>query len=545
MFCRSTKSFCLSIFCLIIGSGLVYYLYDTNHEIKKLKSFYQKSHQGPTQHAQQQVAQKQSSLPDLEKNKIATDDSWLWVQKQAKDTVVQIFANTIDFNWLEPYKTPKQGLATGSGFFINSQGDIISNYHVVAQAVDVKIQIPSFGLERFDVEIVGVSPERDIALLRLSADAQKKIQAKLVSIPHLALGNSDDILRSHEVLALGYPLGQSRLKSTLGIVSGRERLGYFGYIQVTTPLNPGNSGGPALNDHGEVIGINTAAVPGAQNVGYIIPINEVKNALGDLQSVKLLRKPILGCIFTYSSPEMVNYLNNPAEGGWYVAKVFDNTIIKNAGIQDEDMLYEVDGHKIDMYGELNVSWSEDKVSFFELLNRYNINEEIHFMVYRKGKPLEFTFKFEPKYLPAIRTIYPEFEPEATDYELIGGLTVMNLSLNHLNILLQNSPDLIKYGRIDNQQKPKLIITQVIPNSQAYESRILHPGEIIEEINGEKVTTLKEFRAALLKSKTTQFITIKTSDNLCAVLSLDKILKEEKMLAGRYFYKQSELIQQLV
>ncbi len=525
-----------------VVAALAYYVYYNHDEINQLKKMYQKSQVVQrVKSAEKQVTEKQIDVSD---KPIVGGGSWLTVQKQVKDTVVQVFANTVDFNWLEPYKTPKQGLSSGSGFFINAEGDIISNYHVVAQAVNVQIQIPSFGLKRFDVEIVGVSPDRDIALLRLAEDVRKEIQAKLKTIPYLKLGNSDEILRSHEVLALGYPLGQSRLKSTLGIVSGRERLGYFGYIQVTTPLNPGNSGGPALNEQGEVIGINTAVISGAQNIGYIIPINEVTNALQDLRKVKLLRKPTLGCIFTYSSPEMVNYLHNPSEGGWYVAKVFDNTLIKDVGIKDEDMLYEVDGLKIDMYGELNVSWSEDKVSFFELLNRYNLNEDIHFLMYRKGKPLEFTFKFEPKYLPAIRTVYPEFESEMIDYEIIGGLTVMNLTLNHLGILLQNSPDLIKYGRIDNQQKPVIIITQVIPNSQAYESRILRPGEIIEEVNGQKIETLKDFREAVLKSKKSGFITLKMADNLCAILSLDKVLKEEEMLSTRYYYKPSALIKKL-
>lgn len=542
MFCSSPRSVLTSLAIGALTVPFAYFLCKQHVALEELKKVTAKTAQQVKDQAI--VQQRQPAVSSENGERSGSTSSWLGIQRQVKDTVVQIFANSVDFNWLEPYKTPKQGLSTGSGFFINEEGDIISNYHVVAQAVNVQIQIPSCGMERFDVEIVGVSPERDIALLRVNDEVRKKIITRIKKIPYLSLGDSDLILRSHEVLALGYPLGQSRLKSTLGIVSGRERLGYFGYIQVTTPLNPGNSGGPALNDQGNVIGINTAVATGAQNIGYIIPINEVKNALFDLRHVRLLRKPTLGCIFTYSSPEMVSYLNNPEEGGWYVAKVFDNTLIKDVGIQDEDMLYEVDGLKIDMYGEVNVAWSEDKVSFFELLNRYNLNDNINFLVYRKGKKLEFTLKYQQKNLPAIRMVYSEFEPEMIDYEIIGGLTVMNLTLNHLNILLQNCPDLIRYGRIDNQQKPVLIITQVVPNSQAYESRILRPGEVIEEVNGDKVATLDDFRKAILKSKKTRFMTVKTSDKLCAVLSVDKILKEEETLASRYHYKPSPLLEKL-
>lgn len=185
-------------------------------------------------------------------------NTWLDVQKKVKDTVIQVYTHAIEYNWLEPYKTPEQGESCGTGFFINPKGDFITNYHVIAQGTSIEIQIPSFGLERFDVSIIGVAPERDIALLTLTKESREKIVKKIGKVPYLVLGDSDRILRSQEVLALGYPLGQTRLKSTLGIVSGRERMG--GFIQITAPLNPGNSGGPALNTNGDVIGINSQGI---------------------------------------------------------------------------------------------------------------------------------------------------------------------------------------------------------------------------------------------------------------------------------------------
>ncbi len=468
-------------------------------------------------------------------------NTWLDVQKKVKDTVVQVFAHVSEFNLLEPYKTPEQREGAGSGFFVNDNGDIISNYHVVAQASSVEIQIPSFGLERFDVEIIGVAPERDIALLRVTPEAREKIKAKITKIPFLALGDSDNILRSQEVLAIGYPLGQSRLKSTLGIVSGRERLGNAGFIQITAPLNPGNSGGPALNTAGEVVGINSAGVPGAQNVGYIIPINEVKSALKDLPNVKLLRKPTLGCLFTAATPEMVQYLKNPGDGGWYIAKVFKGTLFESVGIKEDDMLYEINGHRIDMYGDLDVPWSEDKASLFEFLNRLNVGDPLTFTIYRKGERKEFHLKFEPKFLPPIRMIYPEFEAEAIDYEVIGGMVIMPLTINHVLMLKNAAPDLVRFGKIEQQHEPALIVTNILPNSQAFKARILSPGEIIEQVNGVKVKTLTDFRNAVKESAKTGYITLRTDDNFYAVLSVDKIVREEEMLASRYFFKKSSLI----
>jgi len=473
-----------------------------------------------------------------------TGNTWLDIQKLVKDTVVQIFSQVTEFNFLEPYKTPDQSEGVGSGFFINDKGDIVTNYHVVAQATTVQIQIPSFGMDRFDAEVIGASPERDIALLKLTKESKEKISKTLKKIPFLKLGDSDTILRSQEVLALGYPLGQLRLKSTLGIVSGRERLGYFGYIQITAPLNPGNSGGPALDTNGEVIGINSRGVPDAQNVGYIIPINEVKSALDDLYKVKLLRKPTLGCIFTLATPDMVKYLGNPSEGGWYVAHVFEDTLIESAGVQKDDMLYEVNGHKVDMYGEMHVPWSEDKISVNELLNRYKVGDMLKFVVYRKGSRKELNFRLEHKYLAPIRVIYPEFEKEAIDYEIIGGMVVMQLSINHISMLLSRAPELSKYSKSELLHEPALVVTHVLPNSQAYKAYVLRPGALVDDVNGVSVKTLAEFRSAVLKSKTSRFLTLRTSEKLYAVLSMDSILKEEDSLSARYFYKKSKLLESL-
>ena len=235
---------------------------------------------------------------------------------------------------------------------------------------------------------------------------------------------------------------------------------------------------------------------------------------------------------------------NPGDGGWYIAKVFKETLLESVGIKEGDMLYEINGYRIDLYGDLNVPWSEDKASLFEFLNRFAIGESIDFVIYRKGTRKEFKFKFEPRYLPPVRMIYAEFERPSIDYEIFGGMIVMPLSLNHVSIMLSRVPDLMRYGKTDTQYDPALIITHILPNSQAFKARVLRPGEIIEEVNGKPVKTLQEFRDAVLESKKTRFITFKTDDSIYAVLSVDKILKEEDMLAARYFFNKSPLLNQL-
>jgi len=193
---------------------------------------------------------------------------------------------------------------------------------------------------------------------------------------------------------------------------------------------------------------------------------------------------------------------------------------------------------------MNVPWSEDKVSLFELLNRMKVGDNLRLLMYRKGSARVFTFPLEHKYIPSVRAVYPEFEPEMTDYEVIGGMVVMQLTLNHVQKLINGASNLVKYMRVDLQHEPAVIISHILPNSQARKTRILRPGDIITEINGTEIKTLSEFRTAVLKGKESGYITITTDDKLCAVLSIEKLLKDEEMLSSRFFYKKSKLLEGL-
>jgi len=469
--------------------------------------------------------------------------SWLEVQKRSKDTVIQIFSLVLKFNWFEPYKAPFQTRHFGSGFFINEKGYFVTNFHVVDGAISVQVQIPSLGKQQLDAEIVGVCPEMDISLLRLKDESLQLAKKTLGSISYLPFGNSDNVLRSEEILALGYPLGQEGLKSTQGIVSGREKMRLLSYLQITAPLNPGSSGGPSLNIKGEVIGINFAGIMAAQNVGYIIPINEVKTAIKDLHKVKFLRKAYLGGIFSITNPDIIKFLENPENGGLYIAKVFTDSLLEKAGILEGDMVYELNSYKVDNFGEISVPWSEDRISMFDLLNRYKVGDLITLMIYRKGKKMEISFELQRGAVLPIRLIYPNYEK--VDYEIIGGMVITGLNLNLVDLFCEHNPFFFQYNKIDNQRQPKLIITNILHDSQAQRSRTLSPGNIILEVNDTPVGTLDEFRKAIIKSKATNFLTIKTDGEIFTVLSNERILQDEERLSTQYNYPKSELFKTLL
>ncbi len=474
--------------------------------------------------------------------------SWRPVQEKIKDTVVQIFSQMAVLDLLQPYKSPAQVSVCGSGFFIQylNQYYIVTNEHVINQAQVIWIQIPSLGKQIIEVELVGASPERDLALLKLSDEGMALIQEQLGTVPYLTLGDSDTVMRADEVMALGYPLGQESLKSTTGVVSGWER----NWIQLSAPVNPGSSGGPLLNKRGEVIGINSAGITSAQNVGYAIQVKDLEIILPDIVKERLVRKPFLGFYCNNATPELVRYLGNPAPGGCYIVEVIPGSTIERAGIKRGDMIYEINGYPVDAYGEMNVPWSEDKVSLMDYISRLSLGNTIDFVVYRYGERItsQVTFEYaEPK---IIRRVYPGYQ--TVDYEIFAGMIIMQLTLNHIKLLVEQAPSLAKYAELQKITSPVLVITHIFPSSYLYRTRTLNVGTTINEVNNCPVTTMAELREALKKSVATNLLTIRASDNvagatdnLFVVLPLDKIVKEEEQLASVFKYAKTRTSREIV
>lgn len=472
-------------------------------------------------------------------------DPWSELQKKLSDTVVQVFALVAEFNWLEPYKTPNQGKGSGTGFFIDEEGYIITNAHVVNQAKAIFIQIPSLGKEQFECEIVCFVPDRDLSLIKIKDKDLSRLKDIVGQIAYLKLGNSDKLKRGAEVMTLGFPLGQQGLKSTTGVVSGRESVSGRQYIQIDAPINPGNSGGPCINGRGEVVGINTAKIMEAENVGYIIPVNELKLVLRDMyvSKNKLMRRPFLGVFYNSSTPAMSEYLKNPQSGGVYVTDTFKGGLLEKAGIKPGDMIYSINGHKVDMYGDISASWCEDKIALTDYVAFLPLGENIKLLVFRNGKQKEINVTFEQTKLPPIRLKFPDYEP--IDYEVFGGMVVTEFARNLLPLLLQSAPELIMYEDPKNQLEPFLIVTNVLPNSQANRARVLRPGTRIAEVNGKEVKTLQEFREALISSLDTKYLTIKTKQDIFTVCEIEKILSEELDLSTTYRYTISPFIQKMM
>ncbi|MGZ6254473.1 MAG: trypsin-like peptidase domain-containing protein [Candidatus Chromulinivorax sp.] len=529
----SLTALCIVV-SLVAGAG-GYFLYQQMHDMHLLYENLQEQIEVVRKEKLIELNQVTNS-PQTVVSTATSSQLWSNLQKNITNTVVQIFVQNAAFNWLEPYKVPNIGMSFGTGFFINEEGEILTNAHVVNQAVVMHIQIPSFGKHQFEVDLVGIMPEKDFALLKLRPEGVALIRSALGKIAYLSLGDSDQIRRGDEIMALGYPLGQQSLKSTTGVISGKEA----GMIQMSAPINPGNSGGPSINSQGQVIGINTAGIREAQNIGYIIQINDVKVFLDELRSERLVRKPYLGILQSIATQELVKSLGNPLPGGTYIVEVLADSPLKGQ-LESGDMVYELNGLPVDLYGEMSVPWSEDKISTGEYVARLIPGQKVSFVAYRNGVKKIFNCNFERKKLAPIRQIFPSYEP--VDFELFGGLVVMQLALNHIPLLLQLAPGLAKFVEDRNQTEPVLVVTHVMANSPAQRCRLQVHGSILKTVNDQKVATLQDLRQAIAQAE--QYVRIQTTDNAMIAMATQDILDNEPRLARAYAYQICPGVQALL
>ncbi len=241
-----------------------------------------------------------------------------------------------------PISREEKGVSLGSGFIINADGYILTNAHVINNAVGIKAVL-SDGEEQYPAQIIGIDRLTDLALIKIDTGR------KLFPLP---LGNSDHLRTGEMVLALGNPLG---LKHTVtsGLVSAKERVspishGNVDFLQTDSAINPGSSGGPLLNLYGEVVGVNTAIIQKAQLIGFAIPVDTVKEVMAMLALGKTERGWFGAQAYPVSRTQAIA-LNLPIHGGMIVREVAPESPASKAKMKANDVIVSVNGTPIDSY----------------------------------------------------------------------------------------------------------------------------------------------------------------------------------------------------
>jgi S1-C subfamily serine protease len=253
-------------------------------------------------------------------------------------------------------ETQRQGEATGSGIVIDANGTILTNYHVVENAIKVTVSFEKG--KAVEAKVVGKDPSNDLAVLRISTDG--------LTLHPLTLGDSSTAQVGDPVLAIGNPFDLERTLTT-GVISAlqREITAPNGFtidnvLQTDAPINPGNSGGPLLNIEGEVIGINSqietggSGDDGSVGIGFAVPIDTAKNEISELEKGGTVRGAYLG-LTSLTIDGSLSALNLPVQQGALVQSVQKGTAAEKAGIRGGNISGSVEGGQVAVGGDIIVS----------------------------------------------------------------------------------------------------------------------------------------------------------------------------------------------
>ena len=263
-----------------------------------------------------------------------------------------------------------------------------------------------------------------------------------------------------------------------------------------TPINAGNSGGPLLKN-GKVIGINVAGLVGIgiSNVHFAVPINQFTLIKKDLilKRTKLILRPFIGINYQTSSPSSLEIDGVKCPSGATVNKIFKGSPISKLSLKQYDVICSINGISLDNSGLLDKSWLNSKIDMFSYENYLKWDQRVDITFWdRSAKKLKREhFRFSP-YNLAIRKMYPHFEK--IDYEIFGGMILMNLSANHIAIFR----DLDEYLLLNERNKEHVIVTDIIPGSDISNQMLMIPGDIIKTVNNKNITNLRSLRNAINK-----------------------------------------------
>jgi len=391
--------------------------------------------------------------------------------KKVRPAVVKVIAETIRerrgdlfeqfFNRRAPRREKVPGV--GSGFLMSADGYIVTNNHVVSDAITVSIK--TLDHKEYKARVIGTDPRTDLALLKIEA----------TGMPFISLGDSNRVEVGEWVLAIGNPLNQD-LSVTAGIISAKGRqLGmaqYEDFLQTDAAINRGNSGGPLIDMEGKVIGINSAILaPSGGNIGigFAIPSNMASKVIGDLKSKGRVVRGYLGVGIDYMDEKDRKDFDLPVTGV-LLTSIEKDSPAEQAGLERYDLIVAVNGKKIKNALDLSLKIAESK----------------------PGKTIDLTI-YRDKKKQSIKVTVGE-APDSVRYTSPGD-TSRSFDLGM--VLVENSTALEKDYTLHTSKG--LLVKEVKRGGTAYENNIRR-YDVILEVNGRELDSVDEFRSIVSKKK---------------------------------------------
>ncbi len=287
--------------------------------------------------------------------------------------------------------TQKQETGAGTGFIVSADGMVVTNKHVVADAEAEYTVLMNDGKKK-PAKVLARDPVQDLAILKIEG----------ANPPSLRLGDSSGVKIGQSVIAIGNALGEFSNTVSVGVVSGLHRSviasgGAAGpealqeLIQTDAAINPGNSGGPLLNLHGEVIGINTAIAQGAENIGFALPVNNIKRAIEMVKQTGRISYPFLGVRYVIITKDLAQERGLGRDYGALLAAgdnepaVVADSPAGRAGLRSGDIILEFGGERI-----------ETSNALAQIIRKYSVGQDVTLKIFREAKEFEVRLRLEER-----------------------------------------------------------------------------------------------------------------------------------------------------
>ena len=366
----------------------------------------------------------------------------------------------------------------GSGFVISADGYVLTNNHVIAEASEVEVFLPGDD-NGYAAEIIGQDPSTDLALL--------KIDPRGARLDYLRFADSDLVSVGDYAIAIGNPLGQLAGSLTVGVISAKGRSDlqiqggtprYQDFFQTDAAINFGNSGGPLVDIHGRVIGVNTAINASGQNIGFTIPSNLARKITTQLRENGRVVRGYLGVRMENVTRDLAEGRDMAVSSGVIIREVIENTPAERGGVKVGDVVYEFNGEPVRTDNDLQWKVADAPVG-----------EKAVIKVHRDGRDVTLEVVLDELDLDqAVASVNPGMDTRGLEDETWLGITVTSLDDT-------NDP---RVGELidmyDIRETRGVLVLEVEEGSPADLAR-LRPGDVIFEVVDRTVDTMGDFRDA--------------------------------------------------
>ena len=395
---------------------------------------------------------------------------------------------------------------SGSGFFIkykNFEGYIVTNAHVIRNSVKIEISSMLTSEERFQAEVVGLikNLEPDVALIRL-ADSElarfKKLAIKKIEYLQLWEGSSPS--RGEEIKAIGYPMGMVEPN-----ISGGEITNFISGSEYSTErfvtdaaINPGNSGGPSISEDGKVIGINTAVMAGADNIGFITPSSFVTIIIENLLQKNDPHFAGIGGLLQKNADNFNTLLKQEVAKGVIVSNVQSNGFLESAGIKARDVILALNKVEFDRHGiVIGKGGHYRHKNIYDVMKLIPIGDKVEINYLRNGK-INSTNAIAMR--KPEKGVYSHPVISERKYLEVFGMIIQELSYEIIEAMVEIDSDAqVDMLQTIDQKKPMLVVTHIHQGTQTDEMD-WPVGSLIIKANEQAVHSLNELKIILNKIK---------------------------------------------